>query len=99
MLWLLTMPLMKKPQLEAIFTAFDTNRDGSISFDELERLMRLLDPYKRLARLKPIDVPQQDGPLSQMSAAVAEAAAPAIESMNLFWANAFKKEEESDDDD
>ena len=81
MLRLATLPLMKGHQIEALFSAFDTNKDGAISVDELERLLRMLDPHRRLERLKPVEMPQVQGVLEQAAAAVA----PRIEQFGTLW--------------
>jgi hypothetical protein len=95
MLWLLAAPLMKRGQLEAIFTAFDQNRDGQIQFDELEHMLRMLDPHRRLHKLRPIAVPHEDSALEKMAAACADAAAPGIEAARSLWQRFAAK----DDDD
>lgn len=102
MLWLAAEPLMKKPQLEAIFTALDRDRDGAIDFEELESFLRLLDPFRRLDKLKPIDVPHQASALEQMGAMAAEVAAPGVTALGQLWSNfasASGTVEDDDDDD
>ena len=100
---LISTPLMKETQLNAIFLTFDANKDGAISFDELERLMRMLDPHKRLAKLKPIEVPHEPTPLEVGLSAAYEAARPGLEQLEQLWYTvnplAARRDDDDDDDD
>ena len=103
MMKLISTPLMKETQLNAIFLTFDANKDGAISFDELERLMRMLDPHKRLAKLKPIEVPHEPTPLEVGLSAAYEAARPGLEQLEQLWYTvnplAARRDDDDDDDD
>ena len=101
MMKLLSRPLMRTQQLDAIFSAFDLNSDGVIAFDELEKLFRMLDPHKRLARLKPIEVPRLPTALEKAAMEAYEKARPGLERLEHLWytVNPLAKSIEDDDDD
>jgi Ca2+-binding EF-hand superfamily protein len=101
MMWLVAAPLISRDRLLALFSAFDTNRDGAISFDELERLLRMLNPHRRLERLRPIDVPQLPSVFSQAFETVGKVAAPGVAMASAVWqrVNPLSNKTYDDDDD
>ena len=74
---------------------------AQISADELHHLLRLMDPHRRLARLKPVDVPTQPNAAQRAIAALAAATQPAIQRANTLWEqiNPFDATRDDDDDD
>ena len=90
MLSILAKPLVKPLQLEAIFSGFDTNKDGLISEQELELLLRLLNPHRRLEKHMPIQVmvEERETPIAKLLKAASETvqvvAAPRLAVMGDF---------------
>ena len=91
-------PLMKQAQLNAIFQAFDRNRDGDISPDELESFLRILDPDRRLARLKPIPVPRVPSKLEVLRDKAIEEVTPYVGAFQNWWEETFAKPEDEEDE-
>ena len=99
--WLIAEPLMMRGQLDAIFIGFEKSNDGGVSIEALERMLKMLDPYKRLQKLKPIDVPLKPNPIVQMQAKVSEVVAPGLAAFNNFLeeSNLFQGGGEDEEDD
>ena len=52
---------------------------------EISKLFRMIDPHRRLERLKPISMPEQETAISKATAAVADATAPVRERLGVYW--------------
>ena len=100
MIRLFTESLVRKEQLEALFNDFDMNRDGSISVDELHVLLRVCDPFKRLAKLRPVEMPKKVTALDTATAAAMEAVAPTLVQVETLWRrfNPFANDDDDVDD-
>mgnify|MGYP002632391050 CR=1 FL=1 len=88
MISLLATPLVKPLQLDAIFSGFDTDKDGVVSEHELELLFRLLNPHRRLAKHSPVQMPEEQTALGTLlktaSETVHEVAAPRLAAAREF---------------
>jgi hypothetical protein len=101
MLRLLSSPLMARSQFEALFSAFDSNSDNRVSPGEIEKVFAVLNPHKRLQRVKPVAVPKPQSLLQRALTSVQAAAAPGIEMGVQYWSehNPFRRHDEEGDED